>query len=81
MSDVPATFPESQTGAKLDPEDGMPIFGEFDGTWMSRQRYLDASRAQRQAELVADLRQSVVDDQEAATAAEAVEPEPDDADA
>lgn len=68
VSDPLAVYPESQTGAKLDPIDGMPLFGEFDGTWMSRDRYLQASRSKRQAEALAELRQSIEDDHAAVAA-------------
>jgi len=40
----------SLDGTELDPEDGMPVFGEIDGEPMSRRRYLEATRPEREAE-------------------------------
>lgn len=79
MSEIPAEFPVSDvTGARLDPVDNMPLFGEIDGVWMSRERYVQAMIAASNKQLAADLRASV----EADRAAEAADPaDDDDADA
>jgi hypothetical protein len=45
-----ADLEHSMDGTPLDPEDGMPIFGELDGVPMSRKRYLEATRPEREAE-------------------------------
>lgn len=58
MSDVPAEYPTSNTtGARLDPVDNMPLFGEVDGVWMSRERYLDATREGRRQSALDELHQ------------------------
>lgn len=53
-----ADLEHTSDGTPLDPEDGMPIFGEIDGEPVSRRRWLDATRPEReadQAQAMADL--------------------------
>lgn len=47
---------ESITGAKIDPVDGQPMFGEWEGQMMSRERWLLARREKAQVDLVNRLR-------------------------
>lgn len=52
MTKKTAPLTSQMTGAQLDPEDGNPIFA--DG--MSRKRWLDATKDQRKAKFIAELR-------------------------
>lgn len=55
---APLATAESITGAKLDPVDGQPIFGPWEGVEMSRERYLAARWEQNRAALVSRLQNS-----------------------
>lgn len=71
-AEVPAEFPESQTGAKLDPVDGMPVFGFLEGYgWVSRPRYVDLTSDTRRALIAQELRQAAVEETEATNVAAA----------
>lgn len=55
----------SITGARVDPVDGQPMFGEWEGVMMSRERYLEARREKARTDLVERLRNSNPQDDEA----------------
>lgn len=58
---APLVSGESITGAALDPVDGQPIFGPWEGVMMSRERYLAARWEQNRAALVSRLQNSQAD--------------------
>lgn len=70
----PPPLPKSYSGATLDPVDHQPIFGEFDGVMVSRERYLELTRNAAKDRLVDELRASVEEDLAAASEAEAALP-------
>lgn len=64
MSEIPNEYPTSPTGARLDPVDNQPVFGELDGVWVSRPRYVELTSDSHRALALQELKDAAAEGDE-----------------
>lgn len=62
--EIPAEYPESPTGARLDPVDMQPVFGFLEGTgWVSRPRWVELTSDTARALALQELKAAAAEGQ------------------